>query len=110
MGETRQLELRLPPHYDEGTDRYPVLVVLDGGSYFEYMVSLLEMMAPNHFPDMIVVGVAAYPEDDTLDLVAQLTQTVARGDLDAARASLETALKLDPDNARAKRLQDEIGS
>lgn len=56
LGESRDLQIHLPDHHEVGTKPYPLLVVLDGGAWFNYMVSLLDMMAPNHLPEMVVVG------------------------------------------------------
>ncbi len=73
LGETRELEIRLPGGYDVGADSYPVFVVLDGGAWFRYLVSILDMISPNHLPEMIVVG---------------LPNTNRRRDLDPADRSL----------------------
>jgi len=56
LGETRTIEVHLPDDYLETGQAYPVLVVLDGGAVFRYCVSLLDMLAPHFFPEMIVVG------------------------------------------------------
>jgi predicted alpha/beta superfamily hydrolase len=59
LAESKAVYLHFPESYEEGTTRYPVLFVLDGGDYFEpfaVMVkypSLYEMI-----PEMIVVAVA----------------------------------------------------
>jgi len=67
LGETRQLQVRLPGYYDEDSSRYPVLLVLDGGNYFNYLVSILDMIAPNHLPEMIVVGLPNTDRSRDLD-------------------------------------------
>jgi len=56
LGETRDLEIRLPGSHGAGPGPYPVLIVLDGGSLFRYVVSILDMISPIHLPEMIVVG------------------------------------------------------
>ena len=57
LGERRQLEIYLPGGYERSDETYPVLYVLDGGWMFQYCVSIVHMMTPNHFPRMIVVGI-----------------------------------------------------
>ena len=57
LGETRTLEIRLPPGYDEDSRAYPMLLVLDGGDWFSYMATLENGVAPNHLPEMVVVGI-----------------------------------------------------
>ena len=56
LGEWRPLEIYLPDDYENSTDPYPVMVVLDGDWAFNYMVSLVDMISPNYLPRMIVVG------------------------------------------------------
>ncbi len=56
LGEWRPLEVYLPGSFRETESAYPVLIVLDGGWFFRYCVSIVDMMSPNHFPEMIVVG------------------------------------------------------
>jgi len=57
LGERRALEIYLPGGYERSAETYPVLFVLDGGWMFQYCVSIVHMMSPNHFPRMIVVGI-----------------------------------------------------
>ena len=56
LDEVRTLEIRLPKDYESSEKSYPVLIVLDGGRWFQYCVSLIHMISPNHLPEMIVVG------------------------------------------------------
>ena len=56
LGEWRPLEIYLPDDYENSTDPYPVMVVLDGDWAFNYMVSLVDMISPNYLPRMLVVG------------------------------------------------------
>ena len=82
LGETRPLEIRLPEHYDEELDRsYPLLVVLDGGSLFQYMVSIFDMIAPNHLPEMIVVGIPNTNRGRDLNVLDGESTQVAEGAL-----------------------------
>ncbi len=77
LKEWRPLEVYLPDNYMSSDEPYPVMLVLDGGGTFRYCVSLLDMMSPNHFPSMIVIG---------------LPNTDRRRDLDP----------IEPDSAREK--------
>ncbi|MFH2000237.1 MAG: alpha/beta hydrolase-fold protein [Planctomycetota bacterium] len=56
LDEDRDLEIYLPEYYSESKEAYPVLVVLDGGRFFQYCVSIVNMMSPNYMPGMIIVG------------------------------------------------------
>lgn len=56
LGESRTIEIHLPDNYQDSEEAYPVLVVLDGGSLFQYCVGIVEMMSPYHLPRMIIVG------------------------------------------------------
>jgi predicted alpha/beta superfamily hydrolase len=56
LDEWRTLEVYLPKSYESSERSYPALIVLDGGWMFQYCVSLIHMMSPNHFPEMIVIG------------------------------------------------------
>ena len=47
LGETRELEIRLPAAFADGTESYPILIVLDGGAMFRYLVSILDMISPS---------------------------------------------------------------
>jgi predicted alpha/beta superfamily hydrolase len=67
LGETRELEIRLPEGYDVRVDSYLVFVVLDGGAWFRYLVSILDMISPNHLPEMIVVGLPNTDRSRDLD-------------------------------------------
>ena len=56
LGEWRPLEIYLPDDYEISEAPYPVLLVLDGGWFFNYCVSIVDMISPNYLPRMIVVG------------------------------------------------------
>ncbi len=56
LGEWRPLEIYLPDDYEISGKPYPVMLVLDGGWAFLYCVSIVDMMSPNYFPRMVVVG------------------------------------------------------
>ena len=58
LGEEKTVYIHLPAGYEEGSDRYPVIYVLDGNDYFEPfggMVKYLSMF--DMIPEMIVVAV-----------------------------------------------------
>lgn len=69
LGEDRLLEIRLPDGYEESTESYPLLVVLDGRSRFRYVASLLDDLAPHFLPEMIVVGLPNTHRERDLDPV-----------------------------------------
>jgi predicted alpha/beta superfamily hydrolase len=69
LNETRPLEIYLPAGYEESEQRYPVLVALDGDWFFRYCTSIVDMMSPNHFPEMIVVGLLNTDRNRDLDPV-----------------------------------------
>ncbi len=59
LKEQRDIFVCLPEGYEEGSQRYPVMYVLDGGDYFEAFAGLVKYL--NLFemiPEMIVVAVA----------------------------------------------------
>jgi uncharacterized protein len=58
LKESRSVSISKPDGYDNGTDRYPVLYVLDGESNFEYTAAIVHFLSENEFtPEMIVVGI-----------------------------------------------------
>jgi predicted alpha/beta superfamily hydrolase len=69
LGETRALEIRLPPGHDDDAKAYPLLLVLDGGDWFSYMATLENMIAPNHLPEMVVVGLPNTDRRKDLDIM-----------------------------------------
>jgi predicted alpha/beta superfamily hydrolase len=81
LGETRRLEIRLPADYAESTDSYPVMIVLDGGPMFTYIVSIIDMIAPNNLPEMIVVGLPNTDRRRDLDPVDDSLGEVGAGAL-----------------------------
>jgi predicted alpha/beta superfamily hydrolase len=59
LGEPREVLIATPTSYAQGSDRYPVLVLLDGGEHFLTMVSAVRALAASgRIPEMIVIGVA----------------------------------------------------
>lgn len=59
LGESRTIYLRLPEKYEESAKRYPVLYILDGGSYFVPFAGMVQYM--NYFnmmPEMIIAAIA----------------------------------------------------
>jgi predicted alpha/beta superfamily hydrolase len=60
LKENRSVWVHLPAEYKTGTDSYPVLYLLDGGSHFAYtcgMVDFLSGFEANQLPRMIIVGI-----------------------------------------------------
>jgi predicted alpha/beta superfamily hydrolase len=60
LGDTRRLNVYLPPHYGDPTRRFPVLVLLDGGEAedFHHITGLAQVTAFNGaVEELIVVGI-----------------------------------------------------
>jgi len=58
LKQQRLLTISKPEDYDGGTDRYPVLYLLDAESNLEYTAAIVHTLAENEFiPEMIVVGI-----------------------------------------------------
>jgi len=58
LKQSRSLTISKPDGYDSGTDRYPVLYLLDGESNFEYTAAIVRFLADNErIPEMIVVAI-----------------------------------------------------
>jgi predicted alpha/beta superfamily hydrolase len=59
LGENKTVFIHLPHDYKDGTKRYPVMYVLDGGDYFEPFAGMVKYMSSFEMtPEMIVVAVA----------------------------------------------------
>lgn len=58
LGEERELLVYLPAGYEDGTQNYPVLYLLDALSNFHHTTGTVQALArAGHSPDMIVVAV-----------------------------------------------------
>lgn len=58
-GGTYHIHVRLPPEYDQGDARYPVVYVLDGDSLFPVLAANhLFLTYDDGLPEVIVVGIA----------------------------------------------------
>jgi predicted alpha/beta superfamily hydrolase len=58
LKQSRSLTIFKPDGYHSGTDRYPVLYLLDGESNFEYTAAIVRFLADNErIPEMIVVAI-----------------------------------------------------
>ena len=58
LNETRSLLISTPEGYDQETDRYPVLYVLDGDENFVQAVGIVRSLADSdRIPPMLVVGI-----------------------------------------------------
>ncbi|MEP7067121.1 MAG: alpha/beta hydrolase-fold protein [Gemmatimonadota bacterium] len=74
LGEARELLIATPASYAKGSDRYPLLVLLDGSENFVTVVSAAHALATSgRIPEMIVVGVVNTHRDR--DFTPALTQT-----------------------------------
>ncbi len=59
LNEMRPLLIAKPAGYDQGTDRYPVLYLLDGEDHFAHVAGAVSFLADSdRIPGMLVVGVA----------------------------------------------------
>src|SRR5262245_51411782 len=60
LKETRTLLISKPAEYDKGTDRFPVLYLLDGELHFRYTAAIADFLPANdRIPKMVVVGIAS---------------------------------------------------
>jgi uncharacterized protein len=60
LNESRTLLIAKPAGYGNGTDRYPVLYLLDGETHFRYTAAIVDFLAENdRIPKMLVVGIAS---------------------------------------------------
>jgi hypothetical protein len=60
LKESRSLLISKPAGYDNSTDRYPVLYLLDGETRFHYASGIAGFLAENdRVPKMIVVGIVS---------------------------------------------------
>lgn len=58
LGEERVIDVALPSQYDSGTERYPVIVVLDGETHHDIAAAIARYYASTAMmPPAIVVGV-----------------------------------------------------
>lgn len=90
LGGERELFISVPDGYDDTTQTYPVLYLLDGQRWHLYGVSLVQLFAEyDYIPEVIVVGIATedasrfgfFAESETLlqfleqDVLAFVDQT-----------------------------------
>ncbi len=60
LKESRTLWIAKPEGYDRGTERYPVLYLLDGEEYFRFTAAIVDFLGKNdRIPKMLVVGIAS---------------------------------------------------
>lgn len=58
LKESRSLTISKPDSYGNGTDRFPVLYLLDGETNFEYTAAIVHFLADSdRIPEMIVVAI-----------------------------------------------------
>lgn len=59
LGEAKTIFIHLPSGYAEGSNRYPLIYVLDGGDYFEPFAGMVKYLSLfQMIPEMIVVAIA----------------------------------------------------
>ncbi|HEX8661305.1 MAG TPA: alpha/beta hydrolase-fold protein, partial [Brevundimonas sp.] len=81
MGAARELNVWLPPGYEGGAARYPVLYVLDGGQGqdFHHISGLAQLGTVNGTTrDVIVVGIASVDRRNELALATGNAELIAR--------------------------------
>ncbi len=78
LGEKRTLEIRLPEGFEDSDQSYPLVVVLDGGSMFRYTVACVEVLTPNFFPEMVIVGLPNTDRGRDLDPTENEGKTTAK--------------------------------
>ena len=60
LKESRSLLISKPAGYDDSTDRYSVLYLLDGETHFHYTSGIVNFLAKHdRIPEMIVVGITS---------------------------------------------------
>jgi hypothetical protein len=60
LKETRSLLISKPAGYDNSTDRYPVLYLLDGETHFHYTSGIAAFLAQNdRIPKMLLIGIVS---------------------------------------------------
>lgn len=57
LGEERSYWVHLPGSYEQGTQSYPVLYLLDGDAYFHSASGVVQFMSATQIPEMIVVAI-----------------------------------------------------
>jgi len=64
LNEERQIQIYLPPNYEDSNEAYPVLYILDGQRFFLYAVSLSQSFKQFKLtPEFIIVGINnSYPQ------------------------------------------------
>ena len=114
--ETRHITVWLPPSYAEGTKRYPVLYLLDGGEQQDFLpvVGLAALGGLNGVTDeMIVVGVQSGPGLRLRDFTTRSRQADELKDFpnqgEAARFRRFLAEDLKPEIDRRYRTSGESG-
>jgi predicted alpha/beta superfamily hydrolase len=58
LGEKKNVFIYLPASYEDGSNRYPVIYVLDGGDYFEPFAGIVKYLSSYEMiPEMVVVAI-----------------------------------------------------
>ncbi|MFC1619752.1 alpha/beta hydrolase-fold protein [Candidatus Neomarinimicrobiota bacterium] len=90
MQEERPLQVHLPRGYETNTDRYPVLILLDGRTDFHHVIGITEFLAANYKAlPMIVVGVSNTNRTRDLTPAVRQQTAIAHADMGGADRFLE---------------------
>jgi predicted alpha/beta superfamily hydrolase len=74
LNEDRPLWIYTPPGYEQSSDRFPVLYLLDAGDHFHHTTGVAQFLsANNRMPAMIVVGIPNVAGSRTRDLTPPLS-------------------------------------
>jgi hypothetical protein len=89
LNEDRPLWIYTPPGYEQSSDRFPVLYLLDAGDHFHHTTGVTQFLsANNRMPAMIVVGIPNVAGSRTRDLTPPLSVPDTAGPMaDAGGAS-----------------------
>lgn len=81
LGQTREINVWLPPGYEESDQTYPVLFLLDGGidQDFHHISGLAQLGTVNGTTgDVIVIGIATVDRRNELALPTETPELIAR--------------------------------
>jgi predicted alpha/beta superfamily hydrolase len=78
LGEERAVLVRVPPGYQQASDRYPVLYLIDGDRHIGHTAATVQFLAENgRMPEMIIVGITN--TDRTRDLTPSRSSMAVPG-------------------------------
>jgi len=74
LDEEREIYISLPPNYNQNTQSYPVVLVLDGEFLFDITRSMTTLWtARNYMPESIIIGLPNMTNDKRFDLALKVT-------------------------------------